>query len=400
MAIEVFQLQADSVTAEQLRRSTNVEFARNGSGSIGTVAGGIVPGTAGDLQVSAPVSGLNVNVAAGECIVPGSVSFASTPSGYYVRNTGIQNVTGFTANPSNPTIYAVVVTIADAAYHGASNTATIVAVGGTPTTGATLTNLTGAPAIPDASLLLAWVLVPTAATNIVTADVLNASAFQWNSSVDQYNGGVATNLYMQTPALGIIRDSSGGNKTLKPYQHYIVSTGSPTYTLPAPFQGAIVKVTNCGSGVPVVSQNASEKIFGPGCTSSGVSSVSLGSYGAFIELQSDGTSWYTTAGQQDSGWLTVGGTGVAFTNSFANSGGFTTQYRKLGNRVEVQGRVTTGSAGTSAFTLPTGFRPTTNQLDFAQDANLSFGAITIATAGTVIANYTTYCDVNCTFLAD
>jgi hypothetical protein len=47
---------------------------------------------------------------------------------------------------------------------------------GTPTTGATLSNLSGAPSPPTSSLALGYVLVPTSAVNIVSADILNVAS--------------------------------------------------------------------------------------------------------------------------------------------------------------------------------------------------------------------------------
>lgn len=346
MAIEVFDLQSGSVSAEQYRRAFSDILGRNASQAIGTGAGGILYG---DLAVSAPASGLSVNVAPGVCYVPGSASFATTPGLYYFRNSSNpQNVTGFTSNATNPTIYAVVATINDAAYHGVTNSGVIQAVSGTPTSGATLTNLTGAPAIPDASLLLAWVLVPANVTNIVTADILNASAVAWNSTVDQFPNATALNVALGIPTCGIIRDSSGSNKTLKPFQHYIVSSGSPTYTLPVPFPGATVIVTNYGSGTVTLSHNASEVIYGLGMTSSGQTAFSLGTVGATATVESDGTNWYVTAGQQDTGWLALSSYGNSWSNS-ANASA-----RKVGNTVYLRGTITGGSSGTAFANMPTG----------------------------------------------
>src|SRR5579863_6010471 len=125
MTVEVFQLQASSVSGEDFRRSiTDGLLSRNSSGAIGTTSGGVYPAS-GELAVTAPASGLSVNVAAGVCWVPGSTSFATTPGGYYVRNTATLNVTGISANGSNPTIYAIVATVNDAIYHGTTNNAVI-----------------------------------------------------------------------------------------------------------------------------------------------------------------------------------------------------------------------------------------------------------------------------------
>lgn len=164
-----FGISAENYSAEIVRRAIEVVLARNSSGAIGTVAGGVAGAT--DFLLTAPGSGLSVNVAAGECVVPGSAAFASTPSGYYLRNTATLNLPISTANPSNPRVDLVCGTINDATYHGATNNGVLQVVTGTPSSGANLTNLTGAAALPDASLLLGYVLVPAAATNIVSGDL-------------------------------------------------------------------------------------------------------------------------------------------------------------------------------------------------------------------------------------
>ena len=117
MAVESypFGISAETYSAEITRRTIESVLQRATSASVGTVVGGIL-GSGADLQMTAPGSGLSVNVSAGECVVPGSALYASTPSGYYLHNTASLNVTGFTANGSNPTIYLVCATINDATY--------------------------------------------------------------------------------------------------------------------------------------------------------------------------------------------------------------------------------------------------------------------------------------------
>lgn len=62
--------------------------------------------------------------------------------------------------------------------------------------------------------------------------------------------------------------------------------------------------------------------------------------------------WY------DSHWIAVSG-GVGFSNGWGNYGGGwqTARYRRLGDFVEIQGLVNSGTLNTSIFVLPTGFRP-------------------------------------------
>jgi hypothetical protein len=76
-------------------------------------------------------------------------------------------------------------------------------------------------------------------------------------------------------------------------------------------------------------------------------------------------------------------TAVTFTSLWVNYGGGNqdVQYRKVGDRVEIRGAMSTGTIGSSAFTLPVGFRPLTI-VNRGTVSNSAFGAIVIAAAGT------------------
>lgn len=165
--------QASSYSAEQTRRAVFSPYARTAANAPGILAGGLL--SASDLNLSAPGSGLSVNISTGEAIVGGSEG--GVQGGYYARNASTTNLTISTANPTNPRIDTVCVTIADNGYTeptGVSgNAAVLQVVTGTPTAGATLSNLNGKAALPLSSLLLGYVLVPAAASNIITADISN-----------------------------------------------------------------------------------------------------------------------------------------------------------------------------------------------------------------------------------
>jgi hypothetical protein len=100
---------------------------------------------------------------------------------YYVTNSNpttgtidaLYNVDIAAADPANPRIDQVYLTIEDAQHAGANNQATIRVVTGTATGGATLDNLTGVGAAPASmsSELLADVLVPAASVTVVTANI-------------------------------------------------------------------------------------------------------------------------------------------------------------------------------------------------------------------------------------
>lgn len=175
MSQDYFATQSGSYTAEVTRRAAFAWAARTAANSPGIISGGLL--SLADLQVSAPGSGMTVNISAGECLIGGTEG--GSQGGYTMRNTATYSLPVAAANPSNPRIDAIVATMADAGYTqpsdvGATTNGPVFAdVVGTPTSGATLANLTGAPAIPASSLLLAYLLVPATASNIITADIAN-----------------------------------------------------------------------------------------------------------------------------------------------------------------------------------------------------------------------------------
>lgn len=83
------------------------------------------------------------------------------------------NEAGFSAaDPTNPRIDRVVLRVLDQQHDGGgSNLLQSTIITGTPTGGTTLDTLAGAAAVPASSLLLADVLIPAAATTVVTANI-------------------------------------------------------------------------------------------------------------------------------------------------------------------------------------------------------------------------------------
>jgi hypothetical protein len=120
---------------------------------------------------------LVVYVSTGEAIVPGNEGGAE--GGFYARNTSQISLTLATANASNPRIDLICLTVDDTGYTppsgGTSGQVTAQAVTGSPTSGATLSNLSGVGSLPGSSLLLGYVLVPAAATNLTSGDILNVA---------------------------------------------------------------------------------------------------------------------------------------------------------------------------------------------------------------------------------
>lgn len=168
-------MQAGSYSAAQLRRSVFAWAARTSANTPGLISGGLL--SASDMQLSAASSGLVVYTSVGECLIPGTE--ATSQGGYHGFLSSQNSTTLATANPTNPRIDLLCATSADGQYTipsgGTSGFVTIQAVTGTPTAGATLSNLSGVGTLPGSSLLLGYVLVPAGATSLTNADILNVA---------------------------------------------------------------------------------------------------------------------------------------------------------------------------------------------------------------------------------
>jgi hypothetical protein len=112
-------------------------------------------------QASTPA--MAVQVASGWGAIVGD--YTTNMGVYQFYNDAATQLTVTTANPSNPRIDRVVVTILDAYYTGASNTVTFQVIAGTPA-GSPV-----APSVPQNSLSLATIAVAAGATSITNANI-------------------------------------------------------------------------------------------------------------------------------------------------------------------------------------------------------------------------------------
>jgi hypothetical protein len=164
-----FAIQASSHSAQLFREAVS---------SVLAPAGGIVQAQDFALTQNGTPN-MSVNVGAGRIWLPGTSLATVNPGGgayypqglYYGENDAAVNLAISASSPFNPRIDTVIAQVQDAAYAGAANSATLGVLTGTPTSGATLVNLTGAAAVPASSYVLGYVLVPANATTIVTADL-------------------------------------------------------------------------------------------------------------------------------------------------------------------------------------------------------------------------------------
>jgi len=108
-------------------------------------------------------AGMSVLVASGWAAILGTTQ--SNMGVYMAYNDATTTLTVSTANPSNPRIDIVVVTVNDAYYTGSLNNVTFQVIAGTPASSPV------APSTPANSLLLATIAVGAGVTSIVTANI-------------------------------------------------------------------------------------------------------------------------------------------------------------------------------------------------------------------------------------
>jgi hypothetical protein len=149
-------LQALNYNAEQTRRAVFAAFS----------GAGIIPSSSpqgGTPLALATVGGaVQLTVAGGAAMMPGN---STNKQGlYYGLNYASSTLSGVAADPSNPRVDMVAFTTDDAAYAGGANDCKLQIVKGTATPGATLANLSGAPALPANSTLVGYALLPAGAT--------------------------------------------------------------------------------------------------------------------------------------------------------------------------------------------------------------------------------------------
>jgi hypothetical protein len=145
-------------------------------------------------------SGLQINVGAGQAAIQGDDR--SSQGIYIAYNDTTRMVTATAANATNPRIDRLVLQMYDSDVTGAQNKWAIELVPGTPTVGATLTNLSGAAVVPNSALLLYNVLVPAT----FTGPFVPATHFQ-----DRRHGVFQPNTFLRTTAPGAAQAANGAN---------------------------------------------------------------------------------------------------------------------------------------------------------------------------------------------
>lgn len=159
-------LHADSYDAVDFRQAIS---------SLLNPAGGIVG--SGDYAVTAPSSGMSVNVAGGQIWIPGTA--VANQAQYYMFNDATISVTVPAADATNPRIDLIVAQVLDATAGAASSIGQVIDVAGTPAASPV------APATPASSIVLAQVAVAAGVTSIVAGNITDERPFFYVTLVNQ-----------------------------------------------------------------------------------------------------------------------------------------------------------------------------------------------------------------------
>jgi len=263
-------LQNGSHPAENDRLTTQALYAS--TGIIGTSS----------LAVTAnSPAGMSVIVASGWAAIVGTTQ--SNMGTYVAYNDAPNTLTVTTANPTNPRIDIVVVTIQDAYYTGAFNDVIFQVIAGTPAGSPSV------PATPANSIKLADIAVGAGVTSITTANITDQRVdVTTNLPAPQLNFGV--NTQTGTTYTTVLADN--GKLVTQSNASAITTTIPPNSSVDYPV-GAQITFAQYGAGQVTIQGGA------------GVTIVSTGATAATPKLRvqySTATAIQTT----NNNWLVVG----------------------------------------------------------------------------------------------
>jgi hypothetical protein len=152
------------------RQAVSSDFVSGGVLGIGELAVGAQASPNMTIQVGAGRAMIAGTQVSAPTLLGGATATYTTQAMYEVLNDAAVTLTIATSNPTNPRIDAVYAGVQDAFYSGATNTAVLGVVTGTPAPSPV------APAIPNNATLLGYVAVAANASSIVSGNITQASS--------------------------------------------------------------------------------------------------------------------------------------------------------------------------------------------------------------------------------
>ena len=223
-------LQNGSHPAENDRLSMQAIFAT--TGIMGSSSLAVAPNSP---------AGMSVVVASGWCAIVGTTQ--ANMGVYTVYNDAATTLTVTTADPTNPRIDRVVVTVQDAYYSGAFNDVIFQVIAGTPASSPT------APATPANSISLATIAVGAAVTQINAGNITD-------TRVDVTTNLPVGDITAVTAGAGLTGGGSSGAVSLAVNTATNAQTGT-TYTTVLADNGKLVTLSNASPITATIPLNSS-----------------------------------------------------------------------------------------------------------------------------------------------
>jgi hypothetical protein len=259
-------LQAGSYPAESDRQVQQALYAT--TGIIGTSSLAVTPNSP---------AGMSVKVAAGWGAIIGTTQ--ANMGAYTFYNDAIATLTVTTADPTNPRIDRVVVTVRDAYYTGAYNDVIFQVLAGTPAGSPT------APAVPANSMSLATIAVGAAVTSITASNITDTREdVTTNLPAPQLNFGV--NTQTGTTYTTVIGDN--GKLVTQSNASSIVTTIPPNSSVDYPV-GAQITFARYGAGSLTIQGGAGVTIVSTGATAA--TPTLRATYSTCTAIQTTNNNW-------------------------------------------------------------------------------------------------------------
>ena len=169
----------------------------------------------------------------------------------------------------------------------------------------------------------------------------------------------------------------------------IVTAGTTTQQLPSPSVNAVVGILAASGSISGTNYVVVERTSGAVINTTGAwgaTEVLLGTPGAFIFLQSDGTNWYRIAGDQDTGWVPM--TLNTGNSIIAVPDWYTPAYRTQGDVTSMRGAAANnGSSLSTGAVWASGLPAPASDVGVSgSNFTIAYGSLAVNTSGQLALN--------------